>query len=52
MTTMCSRQFREERPMERVEVVQGSVDKDGHDSSRVVGFVGELVATRTSVTRP
>jgi hypothetical protein len=23
------------------------VDKDGHDSSRVVGFVGELMATRT-----
>ncbi len=33
--------------MERVEVVQSSVDKDGHDASRVVGFVGELVATRT-----
>ena len=33
--------------MERVEVVQSSVDKDGHDSSRVVEFVGELVATRT-----
>ncbi len=31
--------------MKQVEVVQSSVDKDGHDSSRMVRFVGELVAT-------
>jgi DNA-binding transcriptional MerR regulator len=33
--------------MEQVEVVESSVDKEGHDSSRVIRFVGELVATHT-----